>query len=567
MDSGKFRPLTTLGLLGALLSTTLVAGEFAPPAEGPLAFRRDRLPLDVETMADLSEKLATLADGLDPQTAPERRGAAQMLALSLALDPGNSRARGLIEDFTADKHKRDADSGKMEKSRTALWHTLGWLDTPEAGEQGHLLASCLKDVLLVSDPKDPRVESIREAGERGAWVGWIPPLAKYETHVQPADAPPVEPPAELLIGEAQLSTVLFKTDAADRVAKAVPFVATVSMSAEKTDEAPFSIQLSTEAGSIHTASLIKLLQQQHPKLPTGIRVNITVKSADVLPPDKNTLPVSTAAAVLADAAITGQEPDATIIGILDETGNFKPPADFWNILRSLGKGTGGRLILPAQAAEILPSILAMEQPQFFFDYEVLLASNFKELVELSVKTPEGPLAKGLSQFRELREKSNSLPVGQYVGNPFVRRRLLETAQEVPNHYSARMLAIQGAGNRPVFLPRTLLMSELRRAIEPMTWITTRKSYTYSPVDAARIGPTYETCRSAVDGLFRYTEKGDRDLLTAVQELVAKLRPLDRVAGKERSYYDTVDPVQVAQSAIVTAYTHVSEQLGMLGDTN
>jgi len=566
MDSGKFRPLTTLGLLGAL-STTLAAGEFAPPTEGPIAFRRDRLPLDVETMADLSEKLATLADGLDPQTAPERRGAAQMLALSLALDPGNSRARGLIENFTADKHKRDADSGKMEKSRASLWQTLGWLDTPEAGEQGRLLASCLKDVLLVSDPKDPRGESIREAGERGAWAGWIPPLAKYETHVQPAGDTPVEPPAELLIEKARLSAVLFKAEAADRVTKTVPFIATVSMSAEKTDDAPFSLQISTQAGAIPAASLIKLLQQQHPKLPTGIRVNISVEGSQILPPDKNTLPVSAAAAVLASAAITGQEPDATIIGILDETGNFKPPADFWNILRSLGKGDGGRLILPAQAAEILPSILAMEQPQFFFDHEVLLASNFKELVELSVKTPEGSLAKGLNQFRELREKSTTMPVGQYVGNPFIRRRLLETAQEIPNHYSARMLAIQGSGNRPVFLPRPLLMSELRRAIEPMTWIAKRNGYSYTPPDAARIGPTYETCRSAVDGLFRYTEKGDRDLLTSVQELVAKLRPLDRVAGKERSYYDSVDPVQVAQSAIVSTYAQVSQQLGMLGDAN
>lgn len=554
-----------VSLLGAL-SSTLIAGEFAPPAEGPIAFRRDRLPLDVETMADLSEKLSTLADGLDPQTALERRGAAQMLALSLALDPGNSRARGLIENFTANKHKQDADAGKMEKNRTALWQIIGWLDTPEAGSQGHSLAACLKDVLVISDPKDPRVESIREAGERGAWTGWIPPIAKYETFAQTHEETPVEAPAELVIEKAQLGVVLFKAVTTDRVTKTVPFIATVRMSAEKTDEEPFSVQVNTQAGAIPTDTLTQLLQKQHPKLPTGIRVNVSVESSEILPADKNTLPVSAAAAVLASAAITGDEPDATIIGILDETGNFKPPADFWTVLRSLGKGSGGRLILPAQAAELLPSMLAMEQPQFFFDYEVLLASNFKELLELSVKSPEGSLAKGLDQFRELREKSTTLPVGQYVGNPFIRRRLLETAQEIPTHYSARMLAIQGSGNRPVFIPRMILISELRRAIEPMAWIA-KHSYIYAAPEAARIAPTYEACRSAVDGLFRYTEKGDRELLSSVQELVAKLRPLDRVAGKERSYYDGVDPLQAAQAAVVATYAQVSMRLGMIGDAD
>jgi hypothetical protein len=567
MDSGKFRLLKMVSLLGAL-STALSAGEFAPPAEGPVAFRRDRLPLDVETMADISAKLATLADGLNPQTALERRGAAQMLALSLALDPGNARARGLIESFTEEKHKRDADSGKIEKSRAPLWQIVGWLDTPEAGAQGHLLSACLKDVLIISDPKDPRGESIREAGEGGAWAGWIPPLAKYETVTPTAGEPTAEAaPVELLLEKARLSTVLFKTDGTGRVAKTVPFVASVGMSVEKAGDAPFFIHLGTQAGAMPDEVLIKLLEKQHGKLPAGIRVTIGVEGPEILPPGKNTPTLSAAAAVLASAAITGREPEATIIGVLDDVGNFKVPVDLWSLLRSLGKGDGGRLILPAQAAEILPSILAMEQPQFFFDYEVLLASNFKELLELSAKTADGPLAKASNQFREIREKSTTLPVGQYVGNPFIRRRLLETAQEVPNHYSARMLAIQGSGNRPVFIPRAILISELRRAIEPMTWIAKHNSYIYAPAEAALIAPTYETCRSAVDGLFRYTEKGDRELLAAVQALVAKLRPLERVAGKERSYYDGVDPLQAAQAAIVSTYAQVSMQLNIFGDAD
>ncbi|GAA5131985.1 hypothetical protein JIN84_07510 [Luteolibacter yonseiensis] len=554
-----------VSLLG-VLSTALSAGEFSPPAEGPVAFRRDRMPLDVETMADVAEKLATLADGLDPQTARERRGAAQMLALSLALDPGNSAARGLIEDFTAGKHKRDADDGKMEKSRASLWQVIGWLDTPEAGPQGQSLAACLKDVLVISDPKDPRGESLREAGERGKWAGWIPPLAKYETVVAAAGDTPVEPvPAEVRLEKATVKTMLFSAVNTGRMPQTVPFVASVSMTSERTDnDAPFFVHVGSQAGAMPTGDLIKLLEKQHGKLPAGIRVTIGVEGSQILPPAKNTPAINAAAAVLASAAVTGNEPDATIIGTLDEAGNFLVPPDLWSQLRSLGKGSGGRLILPAGAADTLPSLLAMEQPQFFFDYEVLLAVNFKDVLELSVKNPEGPLASATNKFRELREKSTTLPVGQYVGNPFVRRRLLETAQEVPNHYSARMLALQGSGNRPVFLPRKLLIHELRRAIEPMEWITKRTSPGYTDEEIPRIAPTYETCRSAVDGLFRYTEKSDRDLLTLVQELVAKLRPLDRATTKARDYYDTVSPMQAAQTAIMTTYAQVSLQLALDG---
>lgn len=579
MDLGKFQfhLLNLLKMVGLLLglATALSAGDFAAPAEGPLAFRRDRLPLDVETMADLSAQLAILADGLDPQTAPERRGAAQILALSLALDPGNSRARNQIDHFTTGKHKRAADTGKMEKSRAALWQIIGWLDTPEAGTQGKALAACLKDVLVISDPKDPRGESIRDEGERGAWAGWIPPLAKYEKVSAPADDTPVEAPSvELALANARVSAVLFKTEGVGRAAKVVPFTASVGMSAEKAMDAentplPFSITFGTrEVAALAepwNATLLRLLEKKHTKLPAGIHVTIAVDDAETLAPGKNTQSLGAVAGILASAAITGQEPDATVIGTLDEAGIFKMPADLWSQLRSLGKGKGGRLVLPAEAAELLPSMLAMEQPQFFFEYEVVLAANFGELLEASAKTPEGPLAKVSNQFRELREKSVSQPVGPYVGNIFIRRRLLEIAQEFPNHYSARMLAIQGSGSRPVFVPRTVLISELRRAIEPMTWIVKHGSSVYQPAEAGTIGTTYETCRSAVDGLFRYTDKGDRDLLSSVQELVAKLRPLDRAISKGRNYYETVDPIQAAQTAVVSAYAQVSQQLGLGGE--
>ncbi len=573
MFEGKFHLLTITGLLAGFSFSSVWAGDFAMPAEGPVAFRRDQVPLEADGMAELSEHLTFLADGLAAKTAVERRGAAQMLALSIALDPGNTKARRLLDDFSADKHQPDADAGKIQKSRTRIWQFIAWLETAEAGTQGQALAACLKDVILLSDPKDPRVQALSADGERGAWAGWIPQLSAYEVQETPETAPPDSTPETTPSGpalvKAQVGTPLWKADAAAGPGKWTLAVAPLHMTVarEVTDPAvkkPFELIIGSPSGagtfSPLSGQILKLLRKQHGNLPTDTHVTLGGDELEASQLSKKRQSISAAAAVLASSAVTGREPDAIIIGTIDETGAFTLPDDFWDQLQALGTGTGGRLVLPAAAAEYLPSMLALEKPGIFFEYEILLAADFKELLDLTAKTPDGTLGKVSHQFKEIREKSVSQQVGPYVGNPFIRRRLLEITQEAPYHYSAKMLAVQGAGNRPVFVLRPVLVSELRRAIEPMEWVVKHTSSSYEDKDIAELGVTYETCRSRVDGLSRYVDKSDRELLTLVQEMVSKLRPLER-AAKSRGYsYDVADAVATAHMALLRANAEVAEQL-------
>ena len=96
MFSGKFHFTRVAVVLLAGLMGASAEGNFALPAEGPVAFRRDRVPLDVDTMGKLSMQLVVLAKGVAGATPMERRGAAQMLAMAIALDPGNARARRVL---------------------------------------------------------------------------------------------------------------------------------------------------------------------------------------------------------------------------------------------------------------------------------------------------------------------------------------------------------------------------------------------------------------------------------------------------------------------------------------
>lgn len=574
MISGKFHGLRVAGLL-LLAGTSWAVGNFAPPAEGPVAFRRDRIPLDAETMAGLSRQLVTLAQGLDPATAANRRAVAQMLALATALDPGNSKAREFIAEFQNDRHPPAADPDLLAESRARVWQDLGWLETPDAGAQGQALAACLTDIIVVSDPQHPRANALRSAGERGAWKGWIPGLSAYETKPPVATGDPATEetaPAKsgILLAKARVFTPLWKrptrTDPLKWTLATGPLEMTARMvSSEDGDSQPFSLVVGNQPNNSVLAPLVppllQLLEKQHGSLPAGARVTIFSPALGESLLSRKVQSISGAAAVLASSAITGREPDATIIGLIDETGAFKLPGGFWNQLRSLGPGNGGRLVLPAAAATgYLPSLLALERPQVFFEYEVVLASNFKELLELSAKTPDGNFAKVSAQFREIRERGIAQPLGQYVANPFIRRRLGEIVQEAPYHASARMLAIQGAGNRPIFVSRPVLTSELRRAIAPLEWLANRQPGSIEDADIAQIGDTYEICHSQVDRLLRYAEKSDRAWVERIQDMVTTIRVLDRAAKGRGDSYEVMDAVSTAHTAFLRAYVGVAGEL-------
>ncbi|MEO7100897.1 MAG: hypothetical protein ABI162_16175 [Luteolibacter sp.] len=573
MSLRNFHVLRIAGLL-AISAGILPAADFVAPAEGPVAFRRDKIPLTAETLASLSKDLETLATAHDPATAVGRRGIAQMLALATALDPSNSSARELIAQFEKGTPPPKPDASEVGKGLTEIWQLLGWLESPEAGGQGRALAACLADIVVLADPK----QAPEKPKERGAWAGWVPALSAYEKKVV-AKVETKIPPAktkvpEITLPSAHVTTMLWQKGGTEEAPKWVLGAAPIDMIVKKATDpedpeqpADFSLTIRT-APSISglpqiAASIKALLKKQHGTLPVGRAVVISSEQLQKSVLSNKRQSISAAVAVLASAGVTGREPDGTIIGLVDQSGAFTLPTNFWDQLVALGKGNGGRLVLPAAAADYLPSLLALEQPQFFLEHEVVLASNFQELLELSAKNPPDAVAKASAKFQEIREKGASQAVGQYVANPFIRRRLAELSSEAPNLYSARMLVIQGAGNRPTQLPRVVLAAELRRAIEPMAWISAQQITSSTLLDSAtidRIGQTFEACRVQVDRLDRYTQKDDRELFGRVKELIATLRPLERAARGRSDEFTGKDSLTPARTALLRAYAAVMEEL-------
>ena len=576
MRPGKFQLLRVAGVL-LVTATSLFAENFAPPAESPVSFRRDRVPLDAETMADLSRQLVTLAESVDFETAVNRRAAAQMLALAAALDPANGRTRELITDFQKEKHLPVTDPQEAGKTKARIWQYLIWLDTPESGSHGQALAACLTDVMLVADPTHPRAQALRAAGERGAWQDWIPKLNAYEpvTAVIPKPTEEVVAPKPgILLSRAQVFTPLWKNIGKDNSVKWILSPAPLQMSAEiiparAGEIRPFSMTIGSTNFDSRLSQLsiplLQILKQQHGSLPAGGRVTVTSSALETSLLSNNRHTISAAAAVLASSAISGREPDATIIGQIDESGSYKLPTEFWEQLQSLGPGKGGRLVLPSAAAAYLPSMLALEKPGIFLEYEILLASNFRELLDLTEKTPSKNLEETSAQFREIREKATSQAIGHYLSNSFVRRRLEKIAQQAPYHYSAKMLALQASGNRPAFICRAVLAAELRRAIEPLNWIAQRGYYSLSKAESNQLLSDHDTFRIELDHLSRYTQKLDSPLLARAKEILIAQRTLERSLKMRDELYSDSNGGVTAFATLIRMQAEVTAELATVID--
>ena len=147
MQQMKFSQLLRIAAVMLGSSSLLLGGDFMAPAEGPVPFRRDKLPLEVEQIASLSNHVESLVLGLDPTIVTHRRAAAQMLALATALDPSNKSARELITDFQLGNSPPSAQSAEVGKAQMAIWQTLDWLKSPAAGESAHALARDRKSVV------------------------------------------------------------------------------------------------------------------------------------------------------------------------------------------------------------------------------------------------------------------------------------------------------------------------------------------------------------------------------------------------------------------------------------
>jgi hypothetical protein len=557
--------LLPAGLL-AVLACAACHAEFAMPAEGPVAFRRDRVPLDAETMAGLSKNLTTMARAHPMATPAERRTIAQQLALAQALDPGNAAGRELMAACRDGGHTPHEDAAGRDRSLAKIRQLATWLRSPEAGADGQALAACLQDILGAADSG----ETAAAFKETGAWAGWVPELAAYEPRPeQPAVDDPFPTPDRKDrpapgMASASIGMLAWKRSGDESHTKWSPAAATLQMAASQADDpdAPFTIRIfpADEARQQTARMLEGLMRRHHGNPPSGIRLRISSSDFKNTEWGRKPLAFSAAAAVLCSAAITGREPDAIMLGEVDATGAYRAPEALWEQLGALGHGGGKRLVLPASTAGLLPSLLAVGKPGFFMDYEVLLARDFQHLLDLTAKQPPEAVAAASAKFHAIRSRMGTEDVRSYVANRFVRPRLGELAQEAPWHASAALLFTQASGQRPTVISRAALAAELMRACSELSWIAETEDRDLDVSEIDQLAKYQGVLRKRLDELSGLAVKTDHDLIESSRALIQPLRDIERASRGRGDYDMQIGEVWRARGNLIRLLRQVEKSL-------
>ncbi len=577
---------------------TLIAGTlraepvFVPPTEAMPPFRRDKLPIDTDAMVSLSQTMTLLSRSVSMAEAPQLRAAAQALALALALDPANSAARDILSSISGRKSLGNPDPKDLTRAKDQVWQLNKWLASPEAGNDGNLLAALLGDAAAALDPEHPAASEWRKSGERGKWDGWVAPVTAFEKR-KPIEKPVIainNPNSPKPVPNNKLSFELKSTSAS--------IGAVLYDYQPNTDTfilGPVALSMEAKSNSVSEEG-----EQQRENLRINVSCVEAVRwdvSEKVSKPilnalaelhnvDKNQLPqadirISTGKAgtysirrngedmtgpgfILANSALTGIAPEAVFIGRFDsEAKKLKLPNFFWQKLTTLVNAPGGRLVVPAAAGEYLAALLAMEKPEFFMKYEVLLASSPEEAIRLCAMKPDPELAAILARFKEIKDKSDTAALGSYLDNVHVRKRLVEISQAAPYHLSAKLLAIQGAGSRPHFVEKKILAAEILAAFDPLNEYAEMNLLEMNKQKIDAMETALEVSRERLGGIERYAEMRDKELIKAPADVIIDLRMMIRVIRDRRELWEKTDDISRTHSAFRNTNRILRRDLALL----
>ena len=577
---------------------TLIAGTiraepvFVPPTEAMPPFRRDKLPIDTDAMVSLSQTMTLLSRSVSMAEAPQLRAAAQALALALALDPANSAARDILSSISGRKSLGNPDPKDLTRAKDQVWQLNKWLASPEAGNDGNLLAALLGDAAAALDPEHPAASEWRKSGERGKWDGWVAPVTAFEKR-KPIEKPVIainNPNSPKPVPNNKLSFELRSTSASigavlyDYQPNTDTFIlGPVALSMEAKSNSV------SEEGEQHRENLridVSCVEAVRWDVSEKVSKPILNALAELHNVDKNQLPqadirISTGKAgtysirrngedmtgpgfILANSALTGIAPEAVFIGRFDsEAKKLKLPNFFWQKLTTLVNAPGGRLVVPAAAGEYLAALLAMEKPEFFMKYEVLLASSPEEAIRLCAMKPDPELAAILARFKEIKDKSDTAALGSYLDNVHVRKRLVEISQAAPYHLSAKLLAIQGAGSRPHFVEKKILAAEILAAFDPLNEYAEMNLLEMNKQKIDAMETALEVSRERLGGIERYAEMRDKELIKAPADVIIDLRMMIRVIRDRRELWEKTDDISRTHSAFRNTNRILRRDLALL----
>ncbi|SHI49500.1 hypothetical protein SAMN02745181_0252 [Rubritalea squalenifaciens DSM 18772] len=554
-----------------LSAMPLLAVTYHEPSDDLVMIRTDRLPIDADTMKWLSHQLVIIAERESPGTAVDMRTNAQLIALAQILDNENREAKRFNDLLKRGQSYDTTSTDQVTKATSRVWSLVNFLANKEAGDEANLLADCIKDTMLVIDPKHPSLSDFRISDKR--WEGKVAQLEKFKDRGrQIADTPrvtdePIDPPVIAKNDDEEMPKKPQQDDLTeDKPSKwhtlTGTFISPVqeylrvddkhryrdeitSVSVEiqpgKADKEK-NLQFECQPSLQHDGKLGKLEYEIKKKLSNEWKdlpnAKIKLKLKNSLSNRDQKYLVSNLLVFLDSSLADNKYSSKTLtLTNVDDNGDFSRGYSFWHTMRLVAATEEGRRILvPQHAEDDLRQLIALEKPEFFVKNEIIVVNSLKEARSYSGKLTDPKIKEACELYAEFQEVAESRSIGALTANKHVRERLEKILALMPNHISAKMLLLQGSGQRPIKLESKFLAYELddiTSDIVPIIREAAKFGAKYSD-HSDKIDVVASKMEKELEVIKNYVDSADDAMYETAEDLVSNLKILSRAVSRNRN---------------------------------
>ncbi|MCP5537168.1 MAG: hypothetical protein H7A51_13185 [Akkermansiaceae bacterium] len=605
MTAQFYLRLICVSLAMVLLPGSGHAAAYIKPDDSKEIFKLEKIPLQVDSMRELSKHLVVIARREHDASPAEQRATAQLLALAIRLDPASQDARETNDALAGKKHLQPSGESSMNTAKARLRFFSRWLANPEAGQDANQLSAYITDAT-----KTLKAETAGNT-DLANWSGIVPDVDRYVSSGKlprppkddrtanpdrsspdvgngghdPDDKPkPPKAGSDFHLKEQTVSAPfalqtkikyrdpkepgkdLYRTNYFSRIA-----TVRLQLSPCKPDDKDrLSIKeianKSHDDNSMHQnlgKLLYTLFVSRHSSLP-HYRSKVTISNGSYR--TSNGLSLATPLALMFEASIrnTPLREDIHVCALIDEKGRLSQPENFWEMLTALRESkAGGRLIVSPESAKLMIQVLVYDEPGFFTRWEVFSATNLDDALKVAAKHSESDLEKAEKIFDSIQNHARKTDVTKLAVNRVVRQRLAEIAELAPNHISAKILSLQGSGKRPMRLSEEALAHELIPIVQQMYRVLT-DSISVDKISSSTCKAAHEAARAKLDKIERLVDRSHDSLYKDALDMANDFRRLQTIARravdvksndykKARAlYYDMVRSCEALHSRAMVA---------------